>query len=1015
MYLNCKTWFSFHYGTIGTEALVNMAAERGIQRLALTNINNTCDAWDFVDFCEQKNIKPVLGAEIRNGDELLYILLAKNNDGFESINRFLSEHRGGEIPFPARSSLHQVACIYPYGSLALNALGADEYLGVQPTEINKLFGLGVQNWSHKLVVRQPVTFQDQTHFNAHRLLRAIDKNIILSKQQPAHIAGKHETMISPAELAEAFKLHPAIIDNTIRLLENCSASIEFHTDKTKKVYSAGKDEDRDLLSTLAMEGMLQRYGRDHHAALERVKHELEIIGQMGFNAYFLITWDIVQYARSRGFFFVGRGSGANSIVAYCLQITDVDPLELDLYFERFLNPHRSSPPDFDLDFSWKDRDEIIRYIFSRHGHDHVCLLGSYATFQTKAILRELGKVFGLPKEEIDQLDSGNLKDDSIRRQIHFYGNLIRNFPDHMSIHAGGMLISDSPIYRYSATGLPPKNFAVSQIDMFVADKIGLFKLDILSQRGLGHIRETIDLVQQNQNIQIDIHDVGKFKKDPLVAERIRNADSVGCFYIESPGMRQLLKKMECNDYLGLVAASSIIRPGVAQSGMMKQYIHRYHHPQDFEYLHPKMKELLEETYGIMVYQEDVIKVAHFFAGLDLGEADVLRRAMSGKYRGRKQFEEIREKFFRNCDAFGYEPAVTAEVWRQIESFGGFSFSKAHSASFAVESYQSAYLKTYFPREFLVAVINNFGGFYSRELYFQELKKTGITLHPPCLNHSTFNTSINGQDVYIGFVHVQALEEALVRKTVEERKRSGPFLSLADFIDRINPGLEQLNLFIRVGAFQFTGKEKKELMWEANFLQKKTVSASSTGFLFREAPVEFKLPPLPRHPLDDALDEIDLLGFPLGDVFDLADTGPENYLAVADLAGMIGKTVLVLGYLITSKTVQTARGPMHFHSFKDADGNWFDAVFFPDVSKYYPVTGKGFYAMKGKVVSDFNVYSIEVTHAKKIGYKDRKAAPNVRLKIPADKTSDETSAVSSVETSAVRFVETETGFALSKTT
>src|ERR1700712_232327 len=208
---------------------------------------------------------------------------------------------------------------------------------------------------------------------------------------------------------------------------------------------------------------------------------------------------------------------------------------------------------------------------------------------------------------------------------------------------------------------------------------------------------------------------------------------------------------------------------------------------------------------------------------------------------------------------GHSDVLSADVWRQMVSFAGYSFNKAHSASFAVESYMSLYLKTYFPREFLVAVINNFGGFYSRELYFQELKKTGITLHPPCLNRSEFNTSINGDDVYMGFVHVQALEELLVRKTVQERKRSGPFLSLADFIDRISPGLEQLNLFIRVGAFQFTGKEKKELMWEANFLQKKIVSASSTGFLFREAPVEFKLPELPRHPLDDALDEIDLLG------------------------------------------------------------------------------------------------------------------------------------------------------------
>src|SRR4029078_10032480 len=213
-----------------------------------------------------------------------------------------------------------------------------------------------------------------------------------------------------------------------------------------------------------------------------------------------------------------------------------------------------------------------------------------------------------------------------------------------------------------------------------------YKIDILSQRGLGHIKETMELVRQNQNISINIHEIEKFKKDEKVAAQIRNADTIGCFYIESPGMRQLLKKLRCDDYITLVAASSIIRPGVSQSGMMKQYIYRFHNPDKFEYLHPRMKELLEETYGIMVYQEDVIKVAHHFAGLDMGEADVLRRAMSGKYRSRKAFDDIREKFFRNCKSYGYPDNISHEVWRQIESFGGYSFSKAHSASFAVESY-----------------------------------------------------------------------------------------------------------------------------------------------------------------------------------------------------------------------------------------------------------------------------------------------------------------------------------------
>jgi DNA polymerase-3 subunit alpha len=512
--------------------------------------------------------------------------------------------------------------------------------------------------------------------------------------------------------------------------------------------------------------------------------------------------------------------------------------------------------------------------------------------------------------------------------------------------------------------------------MFIAEKIGLFKLDILSQRGLGHIRDTIDQVKKNQNITINIHEIEKFKNDPKVADQIRKADTIGCFYIESPGMRQLLKKLECDDYLTLVAASSIIRPGVAQSGMMKQYIYRFHNPGDFEYLHPKMKELLEETYGVMVYQEDVIKVAHHFGGLDLAEADVLRRAMSGKYRGRKQFEDIKAKFFENCHERKYPGSVTKEVWRQIESFGGYSFSKAHSASFAVESYQSLFLKTYFPLEFMVSVINNFGGFYSRELYFHELKRTGARVQAPCLNQSEYLTMVSGKIVFMGFIHVQGLEEQLMLNIIENRKRTGAFLHLADFIERISPGIEQLNILIRIGAFRFSGKSKKELLWEANFLHKKNASPSNSGFLFRENPQSFHLPDLIQHPLDDALDEIELLGFPLCNVFELSKEDPLNFLPARELPNHLGKQVSVLGHLVASKPVNTVTNEiMHFHTFLDADGEWLDCIFFPNVSRYHPVTGKGFYAMKGKVVEEFGVFSVEVTECRKIGLRDRNAFPN----------------------------------------
>ena len=985
MYLNCKTWFSFRYGTIETRALVKLARGFGISSLALTNINNTQDVWDFVDFCQQEGIKPVAGVEIRNDSHLCYILLARNNEGFFTINRFLSEHLHEKKPFPARPLFTgNVYTIYPFGRYRPEEMQPDEFIGVQTNEVNKLYGTSMKLYAQKFVVCHPVTFHNEWDeqkkvfkkdtgmgYNVHRLLRAIDKNIIGTKQQPADVAAPHEQFMAPSDLLNIFSAYPAIADNTRRLMDSCSVSMNFEADKTKNIYSASAYDDKSLLEKLAHDGLKRRYGTANRLAKERVTKELDIINKQNFNAYFLITWDILRYARNRDFFFVGRGSGANSIVAYCLGVTDVDPLELDLYFERFLNPHRKTPPDFDIDFSWKDRDEITDYIFKRYGHEHVCLLGTVTTFQTRGAIRELGKVFGLPKAEIDAMENPGsaIREDGIHKKIRQYSKLLTNYPNHMSIHAGGILISDAPIHHYTATELPPKGFRTSQIDMFVAEKINLIKIDILSQRGLGHIRDSIDIIRQNKKVEIDIHEVEKFKKDEKVAANIRAANTIGCFYIESPAMRQLLKKLECDDYLTLVAASSIIRPGVAQSGMMRQYIYRYHNPGKFEYLHPKMKELLEETYGVMVYQEDVIKVAHHFAGLDMGDADVLRRAMSGKHRGHERFEEIRRNFFTNCAERGYSDELSGEVWRQIESFGGYSFSKAHSASFAVESYQSLYLKTYYPAEFMVAVINNFGGFYYTELYFNELKRTGVQVLPPCVNEGQYLTSIRGNVVHAGFVHVQGLEQKAAEAMLEERTRNGQYLHLQDFIERTATGLEQLNILVRVGALRFTGKNKKELLWEANFLQKKNRYTSIHTPMFTEPAVSFTLPRLQQRPLDDAFDEIELLGFSLGNAWDMADAEPRAYHNAASLPALLGKNVQVLGYYVTTKAVRTVRNDiMHFGTFLDKDGGWIDTVHFPQSFRHSPFEGKGFYELKGKVVEEFGAYAIEVNYCRKVGIK-----------------------------------------------
>ncbi len=972
MYLNIHSYYSLRYGTLPVEKIVETAAAYGIPVLALTDINTTMGIFEFVRACRKHNIHPVAGADIFNGDRRLYTLLARNTTGFRELNEFLTRHNLSGVPFPVHPpEFRHVYVVYPPGNFPARPPEPHEYLGIRLSMRQKL---PLSPDLRKTVLLQPVTFASREEYTLHRHLRAIHHNTLLSALRPEQTASPDEVFLPPETLYKAWQDHPEILANTKALLESCRFDFDFHTSKNKKTFTGNIHDDMLLLRKLAFDGMRYRYGAKHLEAEKRILHELEIIGRMGFASYFLITWDIIRYAMSRGFYHVGRGSGANSVVAYCLRITDVDPIELNLYFERFINPRRTSPPDFDIDFSWKERDEVLDYIFKRYGRKHTALLGAVSTFRGRSVLRELGKVYGLPKSEIDSLvrDPDALRErDGITRSLFAVGSRIKDFPNLRTIHAGGVLISEEPLTAYAALDLPPKGFPTTQWDMYTAEEISFEKLDILSQRGIGHIRECAEIVRRNRGVTVDIHAVSRFKKDPLVRSFLRKGETLGCFYIESPAMRGLLKKIRCDTYPALVAASSIIRPGVARSGMMREYIRRFHNPHGFKYLHPVMKEQLKETYGIMVYQEDVLKVCHHFAGLDLADADILRRAMSGKFRSREEMNRIVDKFFANCRARGYPDDLVREVWRQIESFAGYSFSKAHSASYAVESFQSLYLKAHYPLEFMVAVINNFGGFYPAWVYVNEARRYGGHIRPPCVNHSHYKTSITGKDIYLGFIHIKNLSSEPARQIAREREENGPYRDLSDFYERIAPAPEQLQILIRSGAFRFTGKSRKQLLWEAYMLGgKKSRPTVPSRSLFPVPRKDFRLPPLEESDLEKAWDEVELLGFPVTlSWFDMLKTTFRGEIQAHDMVRHTGRKVRMTGLLVNIKYVHTIRNEwMHFAAWLDARGNFFDTVHFPNVLKAYPFRGNGIYLLLGKVVEENGFPSLEVEKMARLPFK-----------------------------------------------
>ena len=423
MLLNTHSHYSLRYGTMSIEQLVTNAKKNNYDCIALTDINCMTGVYDFVLECGKQNIKPVVGIEFRNGDQLLYVTLARNAAGFKEINDFLSHRNINKCDFPSIApAFNNSYTIYPFHrihstknkpnkDLQNHKLRDNEYIGVQTEDINQLFSQKIRQGNKSVikkgVILHPVTIASQFEYNLHLCLRAIDHNVILDKLNSTQ-HGKLQHHIPPIhKLLDKYDRFPDLAFNTLSLLGDCSFEYNFNTVKNKKHYTSSRYEDKEFLTQLALKGLNERYqpknDKPNPEALKRLHKELEVIHDMGFSAHFLITWDIIQYSQSQGFHHVGRGSGANSITAYCIGITDVDPIELNLFFERFLNPHRSSPPDFDIDWSHRTRDHILDYIFARFGKEHTCYVGAVNTFQNRSPIRELGKVFGLPKEEIDYL------------------------------------------------------------------------------------------------------------------------------------------------------------------------------------------------------------------------------------------------------------------------------------------------------------------------------------------------------------------------------------------------------------------------------------------------------------------------------------------------------------------------------------------------------------------------------------------------------------------------------------
>jgi DNA-directed DNA polymerase III PolC len=849
--------------------------------------------------------------------------------------------------------------------------------------------------AHQLGLRPvavaPVYFLRPEDVRIHRVLTAIRLNTTIDTLRPEDAAPDTAWFRSPKEMQDLYGEWPETLDNIEWVAERCELDLELGAPIFPEFPIPEGETSFSFLWKLSFEGVKQRYQPLRPDVTQRLQYELDIINQLGFAAYFLIVSDIVRHAREQDISIMGRGSAANSLVAYALGITRVDPFKYDLYFERFMNPYRTDCPDIDLDICWRRRDEVIDYVYKTYGAHRVAMICTLNTFKARAAVRDVARAFGLPPGEIDALVRGlpHYTAQDIRKVVEFLpecrhmklneeplksileiAEQIDGFPRHLSIHSGGVVIAPDELTRYTPLQRSAKGILITQHDMHSVEDLGLVKMDLLGHRSLTVIRDTVDNVRANRGIEVDVEALPD--PDPLTAELIRQGHTIGCFQIESPAMRALLQQTQSDNTDMLIKTLSLVRPGPSGSGMKHRFIARRLGKEKTEYLHPSLEKVLGDTYGVMLYQEDTLKVAQAIAGISLAEADAMRRALSKK-RSPRALAKLMKGFIDQAQANGVAPEVAEEIWGQIANFAEYSYCKAHASTYGEISYQCTYLKAHFTAEFLASVLSNRGGFYHPAVYIEEARRYGIEVHPPDVNHSHFDYMVESEAIRMGFVEVRNLTRHAAVAVVAAREQDGPFSTLGELFRRTGIGTSDLEILIQAGACDGLGATRPELMWELHLLKRHGQQPGSGDTqLFADTGRNGLTPHRPDYSRRDKMDlEWAHLGL-------LVSTHPlEYYLQAAadgrlvmstDLAGYAGQRVTLIGWLIAERRVGLrGRGCMKFLTFEDPCGV-FEAVMFPAAYQEYGhlLDSHGPFYVTGQVQDEDTYCSVVVEGLEKAG-------------------------------------------------
>lgn len=985
-----RSAYSLMWGTTPVKSLCRHARSLGYTHLALTDTNNLYGLRPFLGACKQEGIQPIVGAEITDiKTPARAVCLVKNEEGYRNLCRLLTHrHLDGAFNLLAEiRNLSKGIVVLTSNPVLLSAwhesnVEVTAALPRHPVSLSHPLRQTARRLGIPVAAVPGSFFIHPEDVAVHRVLRAIDGNISLSRLKPADTAPADAFLASPSAYEERFAICPEAVANTHALAERLGFTGPDFGLVFPPYLGLTPEQTAERLRLAVYRGARHRYGELSETVVERLEHELRTITKMGFAAYFLTVADIV----SRSPRTCGRGSGAASLAAYCLGITNVCPIKHNLYFERFLNPGRQDPPDIDVDFAWDERDAVIQSVLAANP-GRSAMVCNHVCFQPRMALRETAKVFGLPDGEINAI-AGRLPmfwhteemDASLMEtltamprmrgvdfpepwpEIIAVAQRLIGLPRHLSVHPGGVVITPDPIDQYVPVEHAAKGVPIIQWEKDAAEDAGLVKIDLLGNRSLGVIRDAIADIRAN-GIAFDEHHWDP-EDDGPTRQAVAEGRTMGCFYIESPAMRLLQQKTGVGDFEHLTIHSSIIRP--AANDVIQEYIRRLHGGA-WEPLHPLMGDVLDETLGLMVYQEDVSRVAVAVAGFSHAEADGLRKIMSKKDREHR-LRDYLARFIQGARERGVNDDQIEQIWRMIMSFNGYSFCKPHSASYARVSFQAAYLKVHFPAEFMAAVISNQGGFYSTFAYVSEARRMGITILPPDVAESQIKWTGRGNQMRVGWLSVAGLSARTMTRIVDEREKAG-FGDLMDFLDRVEPDEKEARALVYCGALdRFHPKtHRAALMWRVAARRKVRPPKDTTLSLlavFSPASIQ-DMPDLPEdNPMERLRQEFNVLGF-LCDRHPMAlfekELQKSGVAKIRDIPKYLGCGVQTAGWLITGKTVLTQKGdPMKFITFED-DTGIVETTFFPKAyHRFCHLLDYGRpYRMSGKVEENWGAVTLTV--------------------------------------------------------